>query len=140
MAKENIGLDSCSASEKKLSVNRGNDLCQSIGSYCSKEHILTKICLKMSEVFCCFKSKISLIVHQQGRNQLNLGWGSSKNPNCRGFSASELQNIDFSKIDFSNLHQEFINNSNTPINQQSIINKINDYYQANDVDDYEGVK
>tara|TARA_Y100000389_G_C17469282_1_gene528754 strand:+ start:3739 stop:5898 length:2160 start_codon:yes stop_codon:yes gene_type:complete len=137
---QNIGLDSCSASEKKLSVNRGNDLCQSIGSYCSKEHILTKICLKMSEVFCCFKSKISLIVHQQGRNQLNLGWGSSKNPNCRGFSASELQNIDFSKIDFSNLHQEFINNSNTPINQQSIINKINDYYQANDVDDYEGVK
>ena len=36
----------------------------------------------------------------------SLVWGSAKNPECRPFNVTELQKIDFSKIDLSELFSE----------------------------------
>ena len=35
-----------------------------------------------------------------------MGWGSAKDPDCKGFSPEQLRQIDFSKIDFSELFSE----------------------------------
>lgn len=55
---------------------------------------------------CCFSSKLGRIFHEQGRPQLSAfgldgGWGSARQPNCRGFTPEEFQSLDFSSIDLS---------------------------------------
>ena len=50
---------------------------------------------------CNFNSKLARIINEQGRPQLNKGWGSASNPECKGFTPEEFQKLDFSKIDFA---------------------------------------
>ncbi|MBW1675427.1 MAG: conjugal transfer protein TraN [Deltaproteobacteria bacterium] len=51
-----------------------------------------------------FNSKLSRIVHEQGRPELEgdiSSWGGPESPNCRGFTPEEFQMLDFSRIDLS---------------------------------------
>ncbi len=97
------GLVSCKDNEKMLSKKRQNDLCHSVGSYCSKKIKLggAKMCVQNSDSYCCFNSKLARIFHEQGRPQLGMGWGSSDAPDCRGFKPEEFQKLDMSKMDLS---------------------------------------
>ena len=38
--------------------------------------------------------------------QLNLSWGDSKHPNCRGMTAQEIAMLDFSKLDLSEVYDQ----------------------------------
>lgn len=98
-----ILVDSCAAAERELQSKRQNGLCHYVGRYCSSEIDLgfSEICIEYTDSFCCFKSMLSRIIHEQGRPQLGIGWGSAENPDCRGFAPFELQRIDFSAIDFT---------------------------------------
>lgn len=96
----------CNESEKLLAKERSANKCVFVGTHCSERESVTKICLKKQSGYCCFGSKLSRIFHEQGRKQLGIGWGSSENPNCRAFTLEELQKIDFSKIDLSELFQD----------------------------------
>jgi len=62
---------------------------------------------------------LARIIQEQGRTQLGIGWGGSRNPDCRGFTPAELQQIDFAQIDFSEFYNDALNNL-TPIDQQSL--------------------
>jgi hypothetical protein len=97
------GLVACKQEEKELAAQNKKDLCVKIGTYCSKELdlLLTTICIQHSEGHCCFKSILARIIHEQGRPQMNIAWGSPENPQCRGFKPEEFEKIDFSQIDFS---------------------------------------
>ncbi len=100
-----VGLgQNCSEDEKNLKKERDANKCIRVGTYCSQKEDVTKICLTKKTSFCCFGSKLAKIVHAQGRAQLGIGWGDAKHPDCRPFSVTELQNIDFSKIDLSELY------------------------------------
>lgn len=55
---------------------------------------------KKEKVFCCFNSILARIIHEQGRPQIGVGWGSANSPNCRGLTPEELASIDFSRVDF----------------------------------------
>ena len=72
------------------------------------KNFISKIETKKS--FCCFNSKLAKVIHEQGRPQLksfaNSPFGSASNPNCRGFTPEEFQNLDFSKIDLSEWYSE----------------------------------
>ena len=46
------------------------------------------------------------IIQVEGRKQLGIAWGDKKNPDCRALTLEEIQRIDFSKIDFSELFNE----------------------------------
>lgn len=64
----------------------------------------TEICVEHKKTYCCFNSKLSRIVHEQGRPQLQgdiSSWGGPESPNCRGFTPEEFQMLDFSRIDLS---------------------------------------
>lgn len=99
-----MGLIACKENEKKLAEKAKKELCVQLGEYCSKKIRLgfTSICVQKSKGNCCFGSKLARVIHEEGRPQLPLGWGSGKSPECRGFTIDEFQKLDFSKIDLSN--------------------------------------
>ncbi|MFQ5779182.1 MAG: conjugal transfer protein TraN [Nitrospiria bacterium] len=98
----------CNTAEKGLQGHRQAGQCVGVGTYCSRKVNLgfTKICVERTTGFCCFSSKLTRIIQEQGRRQLGIGWGSPANPNCRGLTTEELQGINFEQIDFSEYYSD----------------------------------
>lgn len=69
-----------------------------------------RTCFRKKTVFCCFGSKFAKLLQEQGRKQLGLDFGTAQSPNCRGFTEEELQKIDFSKLDLSEITSDILNN------------------------------
>ena len=103
---DSVGIGGCSYEEENLGLQKEEGLCVYVGSYCSEEEDLTGTCLKKAEGYCCFNSKLSRIIQQQGKSQIGVGFGSGESPQCRGFTVQELQSIDFSQINFSEYTRE----------------------------------
>ncbi|MCT7555563.1 conjugal transfer protein TraN [Aliarcobacter butzleri] len=116
-----MGLVGCKENEKMLAKQNKAELCTEIGEYCSKKLSLgfTKICIQKSKGHCCFGSKLARFVHEQGRSQIGIDWGSAESPQCRGFTPEEFQKLDFSKIDLTGAFDI------PEINQSDLTNKIN---------------
>jgi len=118
---KDLGLASCSADEKALNVKRKKGLCRFIGTYCHKK-ILGQ-CITKKSSYCCFGSKLLKAFHEQGRPQIGLGWGSPKEPLCRGFTIEEIQRIDFSKLDLREVFEDLMKNFN-PQKMQGVGEKV----------------
>ena len=95
--------------------------------YCSKK--IAGICFEYKEGYCVFNDYIAYDVQAHGRDeQLGISFGSGENPDCRGLTVSEIQSINFSKIDFSNYYTMYQNNTKFPDRNQisqAIQNDIN---------------
>lgn len=102
---QDLGLASCKPEEKMLIERRKAKQCRYIGSYCAKKKLWT--CLEKRSAYCCFDSKISRIVHEQGRPQIDMVWGAAESPNCTGLTPDELSRIDFDEVDLSELYEDF---------------------------------
>jgi conjugal transfer mating pair stabilization protein TraN len=84
---------------------------------------------KVNAVYCCFNSILARIVHEQGRPQIGIGWGTAKAPNCRGFTPEELASIDFSQVDLSEYMQYVLHKTDiSPEEAEEIANKIKEKY------------
>ena len=92
-------LQSCEPEEQQLGMHLGANLCHFVGSYCSKK--VFGACLETKQSYCCYNSKLSKIINEQGKPQIGKGWGSAESPNCGGFTVEEFQRVDFSKLDLS---------------------------------------
>jgi len=123
-------LERCSPEENDLIQKRAGGVCHLVGTFCkSRSKILG--CLQKAETFCCFPSKLARIIHEQGRSQLrsftekNL-WGQPKTPECGGFSVTDFQALDFSKINL----EEYLASQNVVNNlkfQDLLSNDANQY-------------
>jgi conjugal transfer mating pair stabilization protein TraN len=100
------GLLSCEQAEQILTMKNDNRLCHGVGSYCSTRVPLLGTCLETTQTYCCFNSRLSRILNEQGRSQLGRGWGSARNPDCAGFSLAQLQALDFSRMDLGEFYAE----------------------------------
>jgi conjugal transfer mating pair stabilization protein TraN len=117
------GLNVCNAEEEELGYARKADRTHYVGRYCTHSNPFG--CYAHAYVYCAFNSKIGRIVQEQGRLQLNKGWGNAQNPQCGGFTDTELIQIDFTLIDFSEYFADaFADMTNPPSSgqMQSIIN------------------
>ncbi|MBA2611167.1 MAG: conjugal transfer protein TraN [Alphaproteobacteria bacterium] len=103
-----MGLASCNAKEKLLNKRRKLGLCHFVGTYCDKK-VLGQ-CVKKKTSYCCFSSKLLKAFQEQGRAQIGMGWGKPKHPLCRGFTISEIQRIDFSKLDLREAFEDIMKN------------------------------
>lgn len=125
------GLVECKANEKLLAEKNRAEQCHYVGEFCSKKIKLgfIKICVQKSKGHCCFNSKLGRILQEQGRPQLDMGWGSGENPQCRGFTPEEFQKLDMSRIDFSEFLEDFeaVDMSNLGT---SIANRVNNNLNA----------
>lgn len=100
------GLLSCEQAEQILALKRDNALCHSIGSYCSKKVPLIGTCLETTHTHCCFNSRLSRLINEQGRSQIGRAWGSARSPDCSGFTVAQLQSLDFGRMDLSEFYAE----------------------------------
>ena len=119
---------SCKAEEKQLAKMRQQSLCHQIGTYCAKK-FLGK-CIQKKTSFCCFGTKFARIIQEQGRSQLNLGWGDPKCPDCRSITIEELTKIDLSKINFSEVFIDLIHKYQKPnikVLQEKVSDKVLDH-------------
>lgn len=103
-------LTSCGEEEQTLGEQRDKGLCVASGSYCS-EKIPLLGCSAKKHRYCCFPTKLIRIIQEQGRLQLRakgmggLDWDGG---NCRGLTAEELSQVDFSKIDLREALDEML--------------------------------
>lgn len=91
-------IKACGDEAKKLAEEKEKGLCFYVGSYTKRKSFGRKI---KYESYCCFESKLGLATQRDGRPQLGKSWGSSKYPNCSGFTIHEYERLDYSKIDLS---------------------------------------
>jgi conjugal transfer mating pair stabilization protein TraN len=130
---QDLHLAHCSQSEKELGTARQNGLAIQVGgTYCS-HRTLFNICTAHKQAFCVFDSQMAKIVQEQGRvGQLHISLGSSQSPQCTGLNPDQLQELDFSKIDFSALYNSIDGNMNfeNPTDKQNAVqNQVQQFYQ-----------
>lgn len=101
-------LSGCDQQDMEVGMLRGSDMCHEVGTYCASS--ILGVCVQKAKGHCCFNSKLGRIIQEQGRPQLKsfngLGWGTAKQPYCRGFTAEEFQALDFSRMDLSDYYAD----------------------------------
>ena len=103
---QKFGLANCTADEIGLAEMIERGLCHYIGSY--EEKFLELWKSRDEHVYCCFPTKLSRIVQEEGRKQLGIDWGTAEKPSIRGFTPQELSHLDFSKMDLSEICKDFV--------------------------------
>jgi len=93
------GLTACNTEEHKLGYSRLAGRSHYVGKYCHKDSVFG--CYAYKYVYCSYGSKIGRMIQEQGKVQLGIGWGSAKQPNCRGLTPEEISSINYDLIDFS---------------------------------------
>ncbi|MGE4266357.1 MAG: conjugal transfer protein TraN [Deferribacterales bacterium] len=125
--KDWLGLAKCNPKEQMLSSLRSwgklDGQCHEVGEYCSEKWV--GVCVQKKKTYCCFGSALARIIIEQGRPQLDIGWGSAKAPNCRGFTPEEFQKLDFSKISFDEWIEEYV----VPELNENITNNIKETFE-----------
>ena len=100
-----------------------------MGTYCSDKFL--GVCLTKKKVYCCFESKLSRILQEQGRRQLRKPWDKPKEEQCEGFTLDEFARLDLSQMDFSEVYAEFTEAARLPDELETSIliqQKIEDHY------------
>lgn len=106
-------LMSCTQDEQMLGLKRGQNLCHFVGPYCSNKVPILG-CLETTQTYCCFNSRLGKLIQEQGRAQIGKSWGSGESPNCSGYTADELAQLDFSQMDMSEFVAEVMANAHMP--------------------------
>jgi len=107
-------------------------VCHSLGMYCA-QHVcvlsnpfgggcILGYCARYDEVGCCFNSPLSRIIQEQVRPQLGVSWGSPAAPNCQGITTTQLQAVDWSKVDLSEWENMLKTTGNWPVNGSKSMN------------------
>jgi hypothetical protein len=109
---QDLELAQCSKREQNLGLKKESGLCHEVGRYCSDDFL--GFCTEHSKSYCCFPSKLSRVIQEQGRSQIGKGWGNAESPDCSGFSIEQLQKIDFGRIDFSDVYDDIKNKQHLP--------------------------
>jgi conjugal transfer mating pair stabilization protein TraN len=121
----------CSAAERQLDEKDDKGLCHKIGTYCSDR--VLGVCVTRKDAYCCYQSKISRILQEQGRPQIGKAWGAPKTESCAGFSIYEFQQLDLSVMDFSEVYAEFQDAARLPDEAAALVDiqtKIEAYYAS----------
>lgn len=98
----NLGAK-CTSDENYLMEQRQKNLCVYAGKHSSKTAGVTTV---TKHHFCCFNNILEKTIQVQGRSQLGQNFGSGGSTNCRGLTLDELEHIDWSLIDFSEVAAE----------------------------------
>jgi conjugal transfer mating pair stabilization protein TraN len=87
-------------------MKKDQRLCSYAGSFCSKKFL--GVCLEKKESSCCYNSRLARIINEQGRTQIGKTYGNPKNPDCSGFTPTQLQALDFSQMDLAEFFDEIV--------------------------------
>jgi conjugal transfer mating pair stabilization protein TraN len=119
----------CSSAERQLDAKDDKGLCHKVGTYCSDR--VLGVCVTRKDAYCCFQSKISRILQEQGRPQIGKPWRTPRTETCEGFTIYEFQQLDLSVMDFSEVYAEFQDAARLPDEAAALADikaKIEAYY------------
>jgi conjugal transfer mating pair stabilization protein TraN len=105
-------IGGCSGEDSILKDRRDNGLCTYVGAWCSSSFL--GICLEKKERHCCYGSRISRIIQEQGRPQLGLAWDDPEDETCAGLSVDQFALLDLSAMDFTEVYAEFVDAATLP--------------------------
>ncbi|MDD5056548.1 MAG: conjugal transfer protein TraN [Sideroxydans sp.] len=136
-----MSFAACSPEEIKTQLKLGAPgLCHFVGTYCNTKDILGG-CITTMQSYCCFNSRIGRIIQEGAKGTSStagqLGsWGSSRTPDCSGIKTTDLNKLDFSKIDLSEFIQDVTANSVPAGNDAAnvVATHTQAYFDANQVD------
>lgn len=107
------GLAACNSDEMAIGKAKAKKVTVSVGERC--DHKVLGACVQKSQVYCVFQGKLARIIQEQGRrDQLGVSFGSGDNPDCRGITVPELQDINFDLINFADFYEDLMNNQKIP--------------------------
>lgn len=89
----------CEQAEFELQVAKQLKSCHYVGTYCATS--VVGACVEERESYCCFTSPLSRILQEQVRPQLDIGWGTPKNPDCRGLTTAEMEGVNWDLVDLT---------------------------------------
>ena len=121
-------MTKCTVAEKILACKRAKGVCHKVGDRCSIK--VFGACLQSKDVFCCFDSVLSRIIHEQGRPQIGRDWGSANSPDCRGFYVDEFMRIDFTRIDFGEYVDDLTRQMLNPAQVESKVRTVLEKYAS----------
>ena len=127
------GLLGCEAHEIELAEARAAGVTHYLGEYCAKR--ILGICRRRDRAWCVFTSELGRILHEQARPQLGIGWG-----HCDGFTVSQIQSIDFDRVDLSEFTETLLDTGEAPgislpdagATGAAMHERIRDLYERND--------
>jgi len=101
----------CNSNEKQLIEQRKKNLCVYVGK--ENKGIMKTV---VKHHYCCFGNLLQKVIQVEGRKQLyakglmsavDRNFGSGGRTNCRGLTLTELQNLDFDKMDLTEFIEDF---------------------------------
>lgn len=100
-------LKGCDERDIETALLNASKYCVFVGDYCAEKWPLIG-CVQKAKSFCCYNSMLARIIQEQGRAQIPSigGFGTPEEPNCRGFTPTEFQALDFSKMDMTEYYAE----------------------------------
>lgn len=101
------GLLGCEAHEIELAEARAAGVTHYLGEYCAKRFL--GICRRRDRAWCVFTSELGRILHEQARPQLGRDWSD-----CDGFTVSQIQSIDFDRVDLSEFTDTLLDTGEAP--------------------------
>lgn len=122
----------CNAAEKELDRKDDAGLCTKVGTYCSDR--VLGVCVTRKDAYCCYQSKISRILQEQGRPQIGKPYGAPRTEQCQGFTIEEFSRLDLSVMDFREVYAEFEDAVRLPNEAEALVdiqNRINAFYANN---------
>lgn len=125
-------LGGCDAEDRALKLKREEGLCHYVGTFCSDK--VLGVCVARKETHCCYESKLSRILQEQGRPQIGWAWDTAKREQCRGFTVDQFSRLDLSRMDFSEVYAEFVDAARLPDDLATAADlqaKIEAYYASN---------
>lgn len=102
-----LNLVGCSVEEVELAEARAAGVTHYLGEYCAKRFL--GICRRRDRAWCVFTSELGRILHEQARPQLGMTWDD-----CRGFTVSEIQRIDFDRVNLSEFTETLLDTTEPP--------------------------
>ena len=99
------GLVKCPSDAVQLAMEGRKGRCEYVGEYCSSKVPIIDTCIIETKTYCCFPTVLAKTIRLGARDQLGKDLGAAKDPQCGGLTLHDIENLDFSRIDF----QEFYN-------------------------------
>lgn len=96
---KSMGLVKCNAEQKSLASEVRKGKCVPVEEeYCANKKL--GVCFRKTKSYCCFPTILAKTIRLGAKDQLGKDFGSAKDPKCGGITLSDIEALDFSKIDF----------------------------------------
>jgi len=126
-------MTGCKSKEIQLSENIRQGNCHFVDDYRVKKSVAQKAVHVDKQGYCCYQSKLSRVIQEGAKQQLNRSWGDGAAPQCEALTVDDLEHLDWSKIDFSEIAADFVKKAQNTKVSGSLLNAVsNNLTQTSD--------